>query len=151
MHGLLDGITRLRMYVEAAIDFPEEEIDFLADGRVENDLADLTAKVEEVLRSARTGRLLRDGMQLVIAGRPNAGKSSLLNALTGEETAIVTQIAGTTRDLLRERIDLDGLPVHIVDTAGLRDSRDIVEQEGVRRARDAISQADHALWVFDGA
>lgn len=151
VHGLLDAITQLRMYVEAAIDFPEEEIDFLADGRVQSDLLALIRRVDELLGSARTGRLLRDGIQLVIAGRPNAGKSSLLNALTGQASAIVTQVPGTTRDLLRERIDLDGLPVHVVDTAGLRDSHDIVEQEGVRRARDAIAKADHALWVYDGA
>ncbi len=151
VHRLLEGITQLRMYVEAAIDFPEEEIDFLADGHVQRDLTALIAEVDDVFRSARTGRLLRDGIQLVIAGRPNAGKSSLLNALTGQASAIVTQLPGTTRDLLRERIDLDGLPVHVVDTAGLRDSEDIVEQEGVRRARDALANADHALWVFDGA
>jgi len=102
------------------------------------------------LRKARTGRLLRDGMTLVIAGLPNAGKSSLMNALTGEESAIVTHLPGTTRDVLRERIEIDGLPVHVIDTAGLREGVDEVEQEGVRRARAAIARADHALWVFDG-
>jgi tRNA modification GTPase len=137
--------------VEAAIDFPEEEIDFLADARIGNDLEALIDQVDELLRRAHTGQLLRDGMTLVIAGRPNAGKSSLLNALTGQDSAIVTEVPGTTRDLLREEIDIDGLPVHVIDTAGIRASDDVVEQEGVRRAREQIASADHALWVYDGA
>ncbi|MBA1330812.1 tRNA modification GTPase MnmE, partial [Candidatus Endoriftia persephone str. Guaymas] len=107
----------LRIYVESAIDFPEEEIDFLSDGRVANDLKTLTEQLAQLIQSANTGRLLRDGMTLVIAGRPNAGKSSLLNQLSGEERAIVTDIPGTTRDLLREQIQIDGLPLHIIDTA----------------------------------
>jgi tRNA modification GTPase len=110
----------------------------------------LIESVESLLHRARTGRLLHDGMTLVIAGLPNAGKSSLMNALTGQESAIVTHIPGTTRDVLREQVELDGLPVHIVDTAGLREANDEVEREGVRRARDEIARADHALWVFDG-
>ena len=150
VHALIAEITRLRMYVEAAIDFPEEEIDFLADSRVADDLTALIERVDELLRRAHTGRLLRDGMTLVIAGLPNAGKSSLMNALTGQDSAIVTHIPGTTRDVLREQVELDGLPVHIVDTAGLREANDEVEREGVRRARDEIARADHALWVFDG-
>ncbi len=151
VHALVDAITRLRMYVEAAIDFPEEEIDFLADARVANDLAVIIDDVDDLLRHARTGRLLRDGMTLVIAGLPNAGKSSLMNALTGQDSAIVTHLPGTTRDVLREQIEIDGLPVQLIDTAGLRAAGDAIEQEGVRRARAQIERADHALWVFDGA
>ena len=150
VHVLVDGMIALRMYVEAAIDFPEEEIDFLADALVVQRLDALIADTADLLRHARTGRLLRDGMTLVIAGLPNAGKSSLMNALTGEESAIVTHIPGTTRDVLREQIDIDGLPVMLIDTAGLRESDDEVEREGVRRARAQIARADHALWVFDG-
>lgn len=149
INALVSDITRLRVYVEAAIDFPEEEIDFLADSRVETELIGLIDRVLELSRKAHTGRLLRDGMMLVIAGLPNAGKSSLMNALTGQDSAIVTPTPGTTRDVLREQIDIDGLPVHIVDTAGLREANDDVEREGVRRARLEITRADHALWVFD--
>ncbi len=149
IHALVSDITRLRVYVEAAIDFPEEEIDFLADGHVETELLGLIDRVLELSRKAHTGRLLRDGMTLVIAGLPNAGKSSLMNSLTGQDSAIVTAIPGTTRDVLREQIDIDGLPVHVVDTAGLREVNDDVEREGVRRARREITGADHALWVFD--
>ncbi|MES9877841.1 MAG: tRNA modification GTPase, partial [Candidatus Sedimenticola sp. 1PA] len=134
---------------EAAIDFPEEEIDFLADGKVSTDLQQIMDKLDAVEKSAQVGRLLRDGMTLVIAGRPNAGKSSLLNSLAGRESAIVTDIPGTTRDLLRERIQIDGMPLHLVDTAGLRESNDQVEQEGIRRAREEIQQADLVLWIFD--
>jgi len=149
VHALVAQITQLRMYVEAAIDFPEEEIDFLADSHVATELNLLIESVARLLRRAQTGRLLRDGMTLVIAGLPNAGKSSLMNALTGQDSAIVTHIPGTTRDVLRERVELDGLPLHIVDTAGLREAEDAVELEGVRRARDEIARADLALWVFD--
>ncbi len=150
VQSLTDQIVKLRVFVEAAIDFPEEEIDFLADSHIAAQLDLILADVAELLRRAHTGRLLRDGMTLVIAGLPNAGKSSLMNALTGQDSAIVTHIAGTTRDVLREQIEIDGLPVHIVDTAGLCDSGDAVEREGVRRAREQIARADHALWVFDG-
>jgi len=150
VHELVGDITRLRMFVEAAIDFPEEEIDFLADGQVGARLQGLMGQLEALLQRAHTGRLLRDGMTLVIAGLPNAGKSSLMNALTGEDSAIVTHLPGTTRDVLREQIEIDGLPVHVIDTAGLREGADEVEREGVRRARAAIARADHALWVFDG-
>lgn len=150
VHALTDAVTGLRVYVEAAIDFPEEEIDFLADAHVHRQLDDLIESLDDLKRRAHTGQLLRDGLSLVIAGRPNAGKSSLLNALTGQERAIVTAIPGTTRDLLREQIEIDGLPIHLIDTAGLRDAGDAVEQEGVRRAREQLAQADHALWVFDG-
>ena len=150
VNALVGKITELRMYVEAAIDFPEEEIDFLADNRIATALSGLIEQADGLLQRANTGRLLRDGMTLVIAGRPNAGKSSLMNALTGQDSAIVTHIPGTTRDVLREQVELDGLPLHIVDTAGLREANDAVEKEGVRRARDELARADHALWVFDG-
>ncbi|OQX46065.1 MAG: tRNA uridine-5-carboxymethylaminomethyl(34) synthesis GTPase MnmE, partial [Candidatus Sedimenticola endophacoides] len=149
INELVERLIRLRGYVEAAIDFPEEEIDFLADERIGIELAQLIGAVESVRDSARVGRLLRDGMTLVIAGLPNAGKSSLLNALAGRESAIVTDIPGTTRDLLRERIQIDGLPLHLVDTAGLRESGDAVEREGIRRARKQLEQADRILWIFD--
>ena len=149
IHQLVEQLIRLRMYVEAAIDFPEEEIDFLSDGKVSNDLEAIITQLEQVQQSARTGRLLRDGMTLVIAGLPNAGKSSLLNALAGRESAIVTALPGTTRDLLREQIQIDGMPLHLVDTAGLRDSSDQVEQEGIRRAMAEIARADRILWIFD--
>ena len=149
VHALVDQLVHLRMYVEAAIDFPEEEIDFLSDGKVSEDLQAIYGKLEHVQNSARIGALLRDGMQLVIAGRPNAGKSSLLNALSGRESAIVTDVPGTTRDLLREQIQIDGMPLHLIDTAGLRHSEDTVEQIGIRRAREEIGKADLILWVFD--
>jgi tRNA modification GTPase len=149
IHALVEGLTRLRMYVEAAIDFPEEEIDFLADPKVHDDLLALMRELEAVQNSARQGSLLREGMTVVIAGRPNAGKSSLLNALAGRERAIVTPIAGTTRDVLREHIQIDGMPLHIIDTAGLRDSPDEVEREGIRRAWQEIERADHILLVVD--
>jgi tRNA modification GTPase len=151
VNAIAESITRLRLYVEAAIDFPEEEIDFLADGEVARQLETLIADVEDLQARAHNGRLLHDGLHLVIAGLPNAGKSSLLNALTGQDSAIVTELPGTTRDVLRETIAIDGLPVHLVDTAGLRDSADPVEREGVRRAQAELATADHALWVYDGA
>ena len=151
VHRLVEGLIALRTYVEAAIDFPEEEIDFLADERVACDLDALIADLEAVRASARIGRVLRDGMRLVIAGLPNAGKSSLLNALAGEERAIVTEVPGTTRDLLREQIQIDGMPLHLVDTAGLRETGDVVERIGVERARAELAQADRILWVYDGA
>ncbi len=147
---LVGELTRLRVYVEAAIDFPEEEIDFIAEGEVAAQLARLLDSLDGILTQARRGVLLREGMKLVIAGRPNAGKSSLLNALSGEDRAIVTPIEGTTRDVLREHIQLDGLPLHIVDTAGLRDGGDAVEQEGIRRAWQEIDTADRILLVVDG-
>ena len=146
---LLDDLVRLRIHVEAAIDFPDEEIDVLADGAVLGDLDALAGDIDAVLQSARRGCLLRDGLRVVIAGPPNAGKSSLLNALAGHDAAIVTAIPGTTRDVLREYIQLDGLPLHVVDTAGLREVADVVEQEGVRRARGEIARADRVLWVCD--
>jgi tRNA modification GTPase len=146
---LLERLIQLRIYVEAAIDFPEEEVDFLSDGKVSTDLQEIIDSVANVEKSARLGRLLRDGLTLVIAGRPNAGKSSLLNALAGYDSAIVTEVPGTTRDLLRERIQIDGMPLHLVDTAGLRESGDRVEREGIRRARQEIEKADRILWIYD--
>lgn len=149
VHALTEQLIALRIYVEAAIDFPEEEIDFLADGHVLAQLEAVRSNLSEVLREAGQGALLRDGMTVVIAGRPNAGKSSLLNALAGREAAIVTDIAGTTRDVLREHIHIDGMPLHIVDTAGLRDTDDQVERIGVERALKAIDEADRILLVVD--
>ncbi|MGL4206791.1 MAG: tRNA uridine-5-carboxymethylaminomethyl(34) synthesis GTPase MnmE [Aeromonadaceae bacterium] len=147
---MVEALTRLRIYVEAAIDFPEEEIDFLSDGKVATDLYAVIAELEGVQQEARQGALLREGMKVVIAGRPNAGKSSLLNALAGRESAIVTEIAGTTRDVLREHIHIDGMPLHIIDTAGLRDTEDAVEKIGIERAWAEIAQADRVLFMVDG-
>lgn len=148
---LLAQLIELRLYVEAAIDFPEEEIDFIGDGKVAADLQVLIDSVNTVLNTARQGSLLREGLTVVIAGAPNAGKSSLLNALAGRDSAIVTPIAGTTRDVLREHIQIDGLPLHIIDTAGLRDSPDEIEQEGIRRAWREIDKADHVLLMVDSS
>lgn len=147
--ALVEAVTHLRIYVEAAIDFPEEEIDFLADGKVANDLSQLLVDLDGILAEAQQGSILREGMKVVIAGRPNAGKSSLLNALAGREAAIVTAVEGTTRDVLREHIHIDGMPLHIIDTAGLRDSPDEVEQIGIARAWDEIRQADRILLLVD--
>lgn len=146
---LITELTELRIYIEAAIDFVDEEIDFLSDGVVENRLIKLVQRLEEIRQTAKQGRLLRDGMTVVLAGKPNAGKSSLLNALAGHDAAIVTDIAGTTRDVLRERIQLDGMPLHIIDTAGLRESNNAVEQEGIRRAHEEIHKADKVLLLID--
>ena len=151
VNELVEQLIQLRIYVEAAIDFPEEEIDFLSDGKVAADLAALLQATQGVLATARQGSLLREGMTVVIAGRPNAGKSSLLNALAGQDVAIVTDIAGTTRDILRENIQLDGMPLTLIDTAGLRESEDIVEQEGIRRAWQAIEKADRILLMVDSS
>jgi tRNA modification GTPase len=147
--ALVNSLVELRTWVEAAIDFPEEEIDFLADGEVQSRLQAVHERLQQVQSQARQGQLLREGMTVVLAGRPNAGKSSLLNALAGRETAIVTPIAGTTRDALREHVQIDGMPLHIIDTAGLRDSSDPIEQEGMRRAWLQIEQADRLLLIVD--
>ena len=149
VNAVLEQLIHLRLHVEAAIDFPEEEIDFLADGKILNLLHGVQSAVSEVQQSARQGQLLREGLQVVIAGKPNAGKSSLLNALAGIERAIVTDIAGTTRDVLHEKITLNGLPITLTDTAGLRETGDIVEKEGIRRAIKEIEQADLLLLVYD--
>ena len=149
VQALLDQLIALRVFVEAAIDFPEEEIDFLSDGKVQLKLQDIDATFINLFNKTRQGCLLREGMTLVIAGRPNAGKSSLLNALSGRDAAIVTPVAGTTRDYLREQIQIEGMPLHLIDTAGLRDSDDPIEQEGVRRSWQQIEQADHVLLLID--
>jgi tRNA modification GTPase len=149
VNNLNDRVTELRVHVEAAMDFPEEEIDFLTDTSLLARLETLTAAFAQTETIVQQGCLLRDGVTVVIAGRPNAGKSSLLNALAGYDAAIVTEIAGTTRDLVREQIELNGLPVKIVDTAGLRDTVDAIEKEGVRRAQRELASADHALIVVD--
>ncbi len=151
INELVEKTTELRMYVESAIDFPEEEIDFLADGQVQERLDKIITALASVMLSAHQGALLKEGMTVVIAGPPNAGKSSLHNQLAGQESAIVTDIAGTTRDVLREQINLDGMPLHIIDTAGLRESDDVVEQEGIRRAWYEIEQADRLLLLVDDA
>ncbi|MDM1263512.1 MULTISPECIES: tRNA uridine-5-carboxymethylaminomethyl(34) synthesis GTPase MnmE [Acinetobacter] len=149
VNTVLEKLIHLRLHVEAAIDFPEEEIDFLADGKILALLDDVASSVTAVQQSARQGQLLREGLQVVIAGKPNAGKSSLLNALAGIERAIVTDIAGTTRDVLHEKITLNGLPITLTDTAGLRETGDVVEKEGIRRAIKEIEQADLLLLVYD--
>jgi len=147
--ALVEKLIELRIHVEAAIDFPEEEIDFLADKSLLKKLHALMLDLREVLSRAQQGSLLRDGMTVVLVGKPNVGKSSLLNALAGNEAAIVNAIAGTTRDVLRERILLDGMPLNVVDTAGLRETKDEVEQEGVRRAWLEIEKADLVMLVAD--
>ena len=144
VNHLVEALTHLRIYVEAAIDFPDEEIDFLSDGKIEAQLNEVMADLDAVRAEARQGSLLREGMKVVIAGRPNAGKSSLLNALAGREAAIVT------RDVLREHIHIDGMPLHIIDTAGLRDANDEVERIGIERAWQEIAQADRVLFMVDG-
>ncbi len=149
INGLLENLIQLRIYVESALDFPEEEIDFLSDNLISEQLKTLQQKVREVKQSASQGRLLKEGMTVVIAGKPNAGKSSLLNQLAGQKAAIVTSIPGTTRDILREHIQIDGLPLHIIDTAGLRETDDVIEIEGVNRAMIAIESADRILNVID--
>lgn len=146
---LNEKVTGLRMYVEAAIDFPEEEVDFLGADEILRRLDDVEQEFGRIEAAARQGRLLRDGIHVVLVGRPNSGKSSLLNRLAGYEAAIVTDQPGTTRDPIREHLEIDGLPVHIVDTAGLRDSVDVVEREGVRRARAQLAVADLTLLVID--
>ena len=149
VHGIDEQVLQLRLYVEAAIDFPEEEVDFLSEGAVAEKLQALAGDLRVLLQTSRQGALLRDGVTVALVGAPNVGKSSLLNALIGEERAIVTDIPGTTRDLVRADLDLDGLPVEIVDTAGLRESADPVEREGVRRAENQAREADLVLVVTD--
>ncbi|MEM7082828.1 MAG: tRNA uridine-5-carboxymethylaminomethyl(34) synthesis GTPase MnmE [Pseudomonadota bacterium] len=146
---LVIALTELRMYVEAAIDFPEEEVDFLADQEVQQRISSLERLFVNLQEDAQQGQLLRDGMVLVLAGPPNVGKSSLLNRLAGYDAAIVTARPGTTRDVLREDLHLDGMPLRVIDTAGLHDSDDEIEKEGMRRAREAIQHADHVLVLSD--
>ena len=151
VESLQQQLVNLRLHVEAAIDFPEEEIDFLADRDLRRKIDDCADAFAKLQRETSIGRVLRDGLQLVIVGKPNAGKSSLLNLLSGQEAAIVTEVAGTTRDILRERIEIDGLAVELVDTAGLRENPDRVEAEGIRRAREALKNADGVLWIQDAS
>ena len=148
---LQQQLIDLRTYVEAAIDFPEEEIDFLSDRDLLRKIDDCAEAFAKLQREAGIGRVLRDGLQLVIVGKPNVGKSSLLNLLSGQEAAIVTEVAGTTRDILREQIEIDGLAVELVDTAGLREDPDRIEAEGIRRAREALKNADGVLWIQDAS
>lgn len=151
INNLVESLIRLRLYVEAAIDFPEEEINFLADAHVTDSLHKLQTQVVGIYAQAQQGVLLSEGVNAVIVGRPNAGKSTLLNTLTGEETAIVTPVAGTTRDTIRAQINLDGVSVNVVDTAGLRETDDIVEQHGIARAIQAMLLADLIVLVVDAA
>jgi len=146
---LSEQLIQLRMMVEAAIDFPEEEIDFIADSTMITDLEALLSQLRNIKNSAKQGVLLQEGLSVVIVGKPNAGKSSLLNALSGRDSAIVTEMPGTTRDILREYIQIDGLPLHIIDTAGIRTSDNVIEQEGMRRAQQAMDQADLILLLQD--
>ena len=151
VHEVAHDVEQLRLYVEAAIDFPEEEIDFLSDQQLLDAIEKTDAAFSALIAQARVGRVLRDGYRVVIVGKPNAGKSSLMNRLSGEDTAIVTEVAGTTRDILREQINIDGLAVELVDTAGLRNDPDRIEAEGIRRAREALQSADAVLWIQDAS
>ncbi|OOF63108.1 tRNA uridine-5-carboxymethylaminomethyl(34) synthesis GTPase MnmE [Rodentibacter pneumotropicus] len=151
VNALVEAVIYLRTYVEASIDFPDEEIDFLADGKIEANLRGIITQLDDVRREAKQGTILREGMKVVIAGRPNAGKSSLLNALAGRDAAIVTDIAGTTRDVLREHIHIDGMPLHIIDTAGLREATDEVERIGISRAWTEIEQSDRIILMLDSS
>ena len=149
INQVLSELISLRVFIEATIDFSDEEIDFIESHEVSNKLHTLKESLLDIQQTATQGAILRDGIHVAIAGKPNAGKSSLLNMLTRESSAIVTDIAGTTRDVLKETIHIDGMPIHIIDTAGLHDSDDVVEQEGIRRAHNEINNADIILLVFD--
>ena len=151
VENLQQQLVNLRLHVEAAIDFPEEEIDFLSDQDLLQKIEECAEAFAKLRRETNIGRVLRDGLQLVIVGKPNVGKSSLLNLLSGQEAAIVTEVAGTTRDIIRERIEIDGLAVELVDTAGLREDPDGIEAEGIRRAREALKHADGVLWIQDAS
>ncbi len=149
IQSLDEKIVDLRIYVEAAIDFPQEEIDFLSDGVIEKKIIEIRQELQKILHNANQGSILVEGMNIAIAGQPNAGKSSLLNALTGEDLAIVTDIAGTTRDILRQQIHIDGIPLHIIDTAGIRESDCKVEQIGIQKAKETLKSADKILLMVD--
>jgi tRNA modification GTPase len=147
--SLIEEITQLRILVESTLDFPEEEIEFLENAHARERLTVVASKLQALRESAKQGMILRDGIQLVLAGAPNVGKSSLLNRLAGEEVAIVTPIAGTTRDRVRESITINGVPMHIIDTAGLRDTNDLVETKGIERSWEAIRAADLVIFLQD--
>jgi tRNA modification GTPase len=149
INELNESLIHLRLFIEAAIDFPEEEIDFLNDGKVAAMLADALTSLVTIRNNASQGVILREGLSIVIAGRPNVGKSTLINCLAGRDIAIVTDVAGTTRDVMREYILLDDIPLHLIDTAGLRNSDDLVEKEGIKRAWQEVSRADCLLMVID--
>lgn len=151
INALNEQIIQLRLYVEAAIDFPDEDIDFLADGKVQAWLLKIIEQLNQIRRNATQGAVLREGLNIVIAGKPNAGKSTLINQLSGQPVAIVTEIAGTTRDVMRQHVLLDDIPVHLIDTAGLRESDDVVEKEGIKRAWDEVEKADCVLLVMDAS
>jgi tRNA modification GTPase len=151
IHELQAQLTELRAYAEAAIDFPDEEVDLLSGAALTNRLASIIESFESISAAARQGALLREGLNIVIAGKPNAGKSSLLNKLVGDEVAIVADQPGTTRDVLRQHVHLDGLPLNLIDTAGLRRATDVVEAEGVRRAVNELAKADRVLYILDAA
>ena len=151
IYSINKELTDLRVYIEAALDFAEEEIDFLSSGELQSRVENLQLRFAELKKQVKHGRVLREGISVVIAGAPNAGKSSLLNCLSGEDSAIVTHVAGTTRDVLRELIQIDGMPVRIIDTAGLHQSDDPVEQEGIKRALAEMKQANRILWLVDSA
>lgn len=149
INTLLEKLIYLRMYVEASIDFPEEEINFLEDQKIHSSLKEIYSTILEVKNSCEQGAILAEGITLILVGKPNAGKSSLLNALAGKESAIVTEIAGTTRDIVKEHIQINGVPMHIIDTAGLRNSDDLIENKGIKRALTKIQEADQILFVTD--
>jgi tRNA modification GTPase len=151
VEALQEQLVNLRLHVEAAIDFPEEEVDFLSDEQLLARIESCDSAFKALGEAAGAGRVLRDGYRVIIVGQPNAGKSSLLNVLSGQDAAIVTEVAGTTRDILREQIDIDGLLVELIDTAGLRENPDQIEAEGIRRAREAIRNADAVLWIQDAS
>ena len=151
INQILSELIALRVFVEATIDFSDEEIDFLESHEVSSKLHSLKLTLLNILESANQGAILRDGIHVAIAGKPNAGKSSLLNSLTKQPSAIVTDVAGTTRDVLKETIQIDGMPIHIIDTAGLHNSDNIIEQEGIRRAHTEINNADVVLLVYDAS
>jgi len=147
IHHLVEALIQLRVYIEAAIDFAEEEIDFLSDQAIKDRFRYLQTEIVDIQKNARQGSLLREGIQVVIVGKPNVGKSTLLNLLSGKELAIVTDIPGTTRDTLRDTIQIDGIPLHLIDTAGLRETQDPIEQEGIRRTQQEIKKADLVLYL----
>ena len=149
IHTLVGRLIELRVFIEATLDFPDEDIEFLQNAKVIQDLEVIVTFLKKVLQEAKTGVLLQEGIQVALIGKPNAGKSSLMNVLTQQETAIVSEVAGTTRDVIKEKIELAGIPIHLVDTAGLRESEDVIEQEGVRRTHQALKQADVVVLLVD--